>query len=192
MGDLLDMDHLDRLAASASTGSKEEHEDMAEIVAGVANKLNIGKQPKYPASLVDSILDDSDEENNVFEDDDEEVMHPSSHPLAIYSNSKTPPKMSAEQAAGFAAVADKEPRPVLIKALDRQPETPPSASTTAENEYNTGDDESDESESDDDSAQKSGNSDSAEDYSDDEDEGEDGYKAGGYHPVKVSEVYNQR
>ena len=25
-----------------------------------------------------------------------------------------------------------------------------------------------------------------------EDEGEDGYKPGGYHPVKVGEVYNQR
>lgn len=35
-------------------------------------------------------------------------------------------------------------------------------------------------------------SDSAEDYTDDEDEGEDGYKVGGYHPVKVGEVYNQR
>jgi len=40
---------------------------------------------------------------------------------------------------------------------------------------------------------KSGHgSDSAEDYTDDEDEGEDGYKPGGYHPVKVGEVYNQR
>jgi hypothetical protein len=35
-------------------------------------------------------------------------------------------------------------------------------------------------------------SDSAEDYTDDEDEGEDGYKPGGYHPVCIGEVYNQR
>jgi hypothetical protein len=35
-------------------------------------------------------------------------------------------------------------------------------------------------------------SDSAEDYTDDEDEGEDGYKQGGYHRVKIGEVYNQR
>ena len=28
--------------------------------------------------------------------------------------------------------------------------------------------------------------------SDDEDEGEEGYKLGGYHPVKNGEVYNQR
>lgn len=35
-------------------------------------------------------------------------------------------------------------------------------------------------------------SESAEDYSDDEDEGEDGYRPGGYHPVKIGEVYNQR
>jgi hypothetical protein len=36
------------------------------------------------------------------------------------------------------------------------------------------------------------NSDSAEDYTDDEDEGLDGYKPGGYHPVKPGDVYNQR
>lgn len=33
---------------------------------------------------------------------------------------------------------------------------------------------------------------SSEDYTDDEDEGEEGYKTGGYHPVKLGEVYNQR
>ena len=35
-------------------------------------------------------------------------------------------------------------------------------------------------------------SESAEDYTDDEDEGEDSYKPGGYHPVEVGEVYNQK
>ena len=35
-------------------------------------------------------------------------------------------------------------------------------------------------------------SESAEDYSDDEDEGEDGYKPGGYHRVTIGETYNQR
>ena len=58
------------------------------------------------------------------------------------------------------------------------------------------DDNDDELEDDDDkddaADDKSNNSESAEDYSDDEDEGEDGYKPGGYHPVKVGEVYNQR
>jgi serine/threonine-protein kinase SRPK3 len=33
---------------------------------------------------------------------------------------------------------------------------------------------------------------SGEDYTDDEEEGEEGYKPGGYHPVKVGEAYNQR
>ena len=37
-----------------------------------------------------------------------------------------------------------------------------------------------------------GGSESAEDYTDDEDEGEEGYRPGGYHPVKVGEAYNQR
>ena len=35
-------------------------------------------------------------------------------------------------------------------------------------------------------------SESGEDYSDDEDEGEDGYKPGGYHRVEIGETYNQR
>lgn len=38
----------------------------------------------------------------------------------------------------------------------------------------------------------SADSGSAEDYSDDEEEGEDGYKPGGYHRVSVGETYNQR
>jgi hypothetical protein len=44
----------------------------------------------------------------------------------------------------------------------------------------------------DNAAKTENGSDSAEDYSDDEDEGEEGYKLGGYHPVKNGEVYNQR
>jgi hypothetical protein len=176
------MDELDRLATSMSSATKSVDEEMAAIVAGVSNKLNIGKQPKYPASKVDSILDDSDEDNNVFEDEDEEVMPPASHPLAMFKN---PPKMDDESNA---AAEKKSP-----KACGRTSEKTPSASTTADNDYGTGDDDSNGSGSDEDAAQKSGNgSDSAEDYTDDEDEGEDGYKPGGYHPVKVGEVYNQR
>ena len=61
----------------------------------------------------------------------------------------------------------------------------------------SGDDSDSESGSDNErSKQKNGDGDkgneSTEDYSDDEDEGEDGYKVGGYHRVKVGEVYNQR
>ncbi len=41
-------------------------------------------------------------------------------------------------------------------------------------------------------SKRSKGNESAEDYSDDEDEGEDGYRVGGYHRVKVGEVYNQR
>jgi len=53
---------------------------------------------------------------------------------------------------------------------------------------NTDDEESDET---DDRNEKHG-SDSGEDYTDDEDEGEVGYKPGGYHRVKIGEVYHQR
>jgi hypothetical protein len=40
--------------------------------------------------------------------------------------------------------------------------------------------------------EKNKGNESTEDYSDDEDEGEEDYKVGGYHRVKVGEVYNQR
>ena len=75
---------------------------------------------------------------------------------------------------------------------------PLSKKATADREDETGsDDESDhDTETEEDDApkdKKDGNgSDSGEDYTDDEDEGADGYKQGGYHPVKVGEVYNQR
>jgi hypothetical protein len=54
------------------------------------------------------------------------------------------------------------------------------------------DDEDDATDSEDDKGGKGNGSDSGEDYTDDEDEGEDAYRPGGYHPVKVGEVYNQR
>lgn len=54
------------------------------------------------------------------------------------------------------------------------------------------DDEDDATDSEDGKGGKGNGSDSGEDYTDDEDEGEDAYRPGGYHPVKVGEVYNQR
>lgn len=57
----------------------------------------------------------------------------------------------------------------------------------------TSDDEDDESVASFEAKKKGGSGGhSSEDYTDDEDEGEDGYKPGGYHPVKLGEVYNQR
>ena len=57
--------------------------------------------------------------------------------------------------------------------------------------------DNDSNESRDDQTNSSGSGDdigseSAEDYSDDEDEGEDDYKPGGYHRVTIGETYNQR
>ena len=52
-------------------------------------------------------------------------------------------------------------------------------------------DDSHSQEGEDDEEKKSDHS-SGEDYSDDEDEGEEGYRPGGYHRVSVGEVYNQR
>ena len=32
----------------------------------------------------------------------------------------------------------------------------------------------------------------SEDYSNDDDEGQDGYRPGGYHPVKIGDIFNER
>lgn len=46
--------------------------------------------------------------------------------------------------------------------------------------------------SEDDDDEDDNHSGSGDDYTDDEDEGEDGYKPGGYHRVQPGEIYNQR
>jgi hypothetical protein len=60
-----------------------------------------------------------------------------------------------------------------------------------DDDADTRSDGSDDRDTADDSLEKSDDG-SGEDYSDDEDEGEEGYRPGGYHRVMIGEVYNQR
>jgi hypothetical protein len=79
-----------------------------------------------------------------------------------------------------------------IKDLLSTPLTIPALQSRKRDEGGTSDEEHD---ADDDDEEGEGDEDksseSGEDYTDDEDEGESGYKPGGYHPVNVGDIFNQ-
>eukprot|EP00526_Cylindrotheca_closterium_P002460 CAMPEP_0113651034 /NCGR_PEP_ID=MMETSP0017_2-20120614/27189_1 /TAXON_ID=2856 /ORGANISM="Cylindrotheca closterium" /LENGTH=939 /DNA_ID=CAMNT_0000563651 /DNA_START=238 /DNA_END=3057 /DNA_ORIENTATION=+ /assembly_acc=CAM_ASM_000147 len=122
------------------------------------------------------VFDDSDHDEIFNDDDDDDV--------AVDRNAGTPLDISDLLKAGASAIV--APMQKVIHKEDNK-----KASASDDNNSDSEDDtDSDEEET---TKKKSGHgSDSGEDYTDDEDEGEDGYKPGGYHRVKVGEVYNQR
>jgi hypothetical protein len=125
------------------------------------------------------VFDDSDHDE-IFDDEDDDDG-------ADDQNAGTPLDISDFLAAGASAIVAPMQK-VIHKDDDNKAGTSDDNSSVGDSdgEATDGDDE-------DDHKKKSGHgSDSGEDYTDDEDEGEDGYKTGGYHRVKVGEVYNQR
>lgn len=191
-------------------GVTNQLSDMSEIVKGVATQLSLSPR-KGP---VDVILDSDEECDEIFVDEDEDdnddgngiltsktwddsygsanldTSSPAgvaSAPVGSFtpkgSPSRIKPRHSAQ--AEYAAV---EAANIALCAAPLAPilrtdseESPSIRRRSASN--------SDGSEG---GKKKSSSGHSSEDYTDDEDEGEEGYKPGGYHPVKLGEVYNQR
>lgn len=191
-------------------GVTSQLSDMSEIVKGVATQLSLSPR-KGP---VDVILDSDEDSDEIFideEDDDNDdgnglltsktwdesygsanldatspagvVSAPGGSFMPKGSPSRINPRHSAqaEYAAVVAANTALCAAPVEPILRTDSEESPSTRHRSASN--------SDESEG---GKKKSSSGDSSEDYTDDEDEGEDGYKPGGYHPVKLGEVYNQR
>lgn len=184
---------------------------MNQIVAGVANNLSISAARKPPftpstsTKTVDKILDsDDDDDDEVFidandeEDDANEVVRETMWDSKGYKSATTPktapttvlPRNKDKANMDYASIVAANsalcavPQKAFIDQLKKE---------QPKEGYHDDDDDHSDSDSGDEQVQKSGHgSDSAEDYTDDEDEGDDGYKPGGYHPVKVGEVYNQR
>jgi len=124
------------------------------------------------------VFDDSDHDE-IFDDDDDDDV-------AVDRNAGTPLDISDLLKAGASAIV--APMQKVIHKEDNN-----KASTSDDNNSNSDDDDDTDSDDDENTKKKAGHgSDSGEDYTDDEDEGEDGYKPGGYHRVKSGEVYNQR
>jgi hypothetical protein len=191
-------------------GVTNQLSDMSEIVKSVATQLSLSPR-KLP---VDVILDSDEDSDEIFvdeEDDDNDdgngimtsktwdesygsanldetspagvTSAPGRSFMPKGSPSRIKPRHSAQ--AEYAAVA------AANTALCAAP-LAPILRTDSEESRSTRRRSESNSYGSDGGKKKSSSGHSSEDYTDDEDEGEDGYKPGGYHPVKLGEVYNQR
>lgn len=185
---------------------ERKQDEMDDVVTGISNSLKISG-----GKAVDNILDSSDEEEDgiVFTDEDENVGWDAGYgggtttavSLAASPNSKlTSPTVIAgsrkkgkndlETAAIAAAKLCAVP-PSMANKLKGGKASAGRVRGGGDNAKGGSDSEDDDDDDDEDDKSDDG-SDSGSDYTDDEHEGEAGYKPGGYHPVKVGEVYNQR
>lgn len=145
----------------------------------------------------------SSSESSVFDEDDNSGLH------QIINGVKNSLNLSRSKSDKSGAYNKSRPKTTNVKSKSEKEKARP-----LNGEYITGGDyssDSEESDSSSDSSDEDSSSsidrheeksekvsdkekgnESTEDYSDDEDEGEEGYKVGGYHRVKVGEVYNQR
>lgn len=191
------LNELDQLASQPSTSAEFSDDpqhgsnsgDMANnasvvdtIVAGVTSNLggNSAAQTATEGATgggVESLkmLDSDDGADMVFDDDDDDrdVIAEKS-PGSWVANVGGPKKQVSP--ALREEIKDLLNTPLTIPTLV-QPKS-------GRNKNHDRDDDDDDQEDD-----KS--SESGEDYTDDEDEGESGYKPGGYHPVNVGDVFNQ-
>lgn len=173
--------------AEANRGESSRSDVMDNIVAGVSI-VNTGKKYLPQDSGVDIILDSDEDE--IFDDDDDDDVADDDETGETPSSQIDYRDMLATGHSAIAAPMQKE-----VDAAQRE-----SGHAYQNSDGESGDDEDDDDEEDTESDDdengkrngKGGSSDSGEDYTDDEDEGADGYRPGGYHPVKVGEVYNQR
>jgi len=192
------LDELDQLASQPSTSAEFSDEQAAEatakggsgnvmetIVAGVTSNLGNASSPAAAgggsSGGVESLkMLDSDDgaDMDIFDDDDDD--------LAGLAD-----KSPGSWAAGVGA-PKKQVSPALreeIKDLLNTPLTIPALVQPKPGRSKEKDGPSDEDN--DERGEEDKSSESGEDYTDDEDEGESGYKPGGYHPVNVGDVFNQ-
>lgn len=178
-------DQLDQMAIQESSehqAEEEEHNNNGSSAAMICHPQNLSlavvdhnDEAEDTSSAIDALVNSDDEgEAEIFNDsdDDDDDSPPSVHQQDSHH---TPSSVRSTLSKG----ATKAFQDVL-------------ASLDGGGGGGSDDDDEDDDDDNEDDNDKSHNSDSAEDYTDDEDEGEEGYKPGGYHPVKVGEVYNQR
>ncbi|KAI2504060.1 hypothetical protein MHU86_10422 [Fragilaria crotonensis] len=196
-----------RSVSKKKSGEVEERSDVEldEIAAALSN---VGVSPKKKS--IDHIID-SDEESGgmVFLDDDENIADggggnwgPGSAsmysakadpipPSEVQSRTKNAVELEiAAMAAANTALCSVPGQNSLSNAL-KAPCVGEESKVETINNFRRKADE-DATDDDDEDDKSDGGSDSGSDYTDDEHEGDAGYKPGGYHPVKVGEVYNQR
>jgi hypothetical protein len=180
----------------ADNGDSSGSDVMDKIVAGVSSNLSksTAKKPSPHDTGVDIIVDSDEDE--IFDDEDDDDVADDSEAGDLPSAKIDYRDMLAAGASAIVAPIQK-----VVNATNRDDEESQrtgdsyhssDAESEDEDEEDAEDTESDDDDEDKPNSKGGGGSDSGEDYTDDEDEGEDGYRPGGYHPVKIGEVYNQR
>jgi hypothetical protein len=176
-------DQLDQIAITAA-----EMENDASFIGYDDEENVVVKKEKSTKSGIDALIDSDEDGAEIFNDCDESSDEDEDNVHDTPSSRRS--TMSRQSVSKFQDV---------VTALDDDVEQSRARLSNGSSEVveleddGDGDEESSSTrDEDDDDEEEKSNSDSAEDYTDDEDEGEDGYKPGGYHPVKIGEVYNQR
>jgi hypothetical protein len=156
----------------------------------VNNNPSNGRSRTGSASGIDALIDSDEDLAEIFNDGDSDdeagnvsMVSDSSHRSAAGEKPSLSPRQYRDQALGSpygkAGMNQMDADVDAIRARFSLNQQEDDDDDTASEEIDEADDDK-------------SHSDSAEDYTDDEDEGEDGYKPGGYHSVKIGEVFNQR
>lgn len=189
------MNDLDNLKPGKGGPDNATGSDMLGKGSAGASNANsgLGTPGKKPGSqdAVDIIVDSDEDE--IFDDEDDEDGGGEDE-KAVATDTAPQPLDYRDMIAAGTSVMKK-----VINTAGREEEESQRTGDSYHSSEGESDDDDDgddtESEEEDDekgNEKGGGGSDSGEDYTDDEDEGEDGYRPGGYHPVKIGEVYNQR
>jgi hypothetical protein len=193
----MDLFRKTKKAQSGLDGSLHE-EDVAQ------EKQNEPSHEEAMMLSIDNLVDSGSEDAEIFDDDEDELETPSRSVAGSTSSNRSAKSLKdiAQNMGGspFLSIPTTVQPGTMIDfesnskhsghSLEGSHHSSKSSRSGDEDVYSK---DADGATSDDkDDAEDEKGSDSAEDYTDDEDEGQDGYKAGGYHPVKVGEVYNQR
>ena len=170
--------------AAAATTTNDPIQESSDATPS-HNSLNESLQ------AMDALVDSDPESTEIFDDGDvAEDAFPPPSPSTSASSAMDAVRHLASPLFGGGARSGG--RSFHGRDLDEEGDSSSSSSSNDDDDQspNTQDD-SHSQEGEDDEEKKSDHS-SGEDYSDDEDEGEEGYRPGGYHRVSVGEVYNQR
>jgi hypothetical protein len=187
-------------------GEPIENSSHSLHITDVENPSNDDVSPED--AMMQSIDDlvDSSEEADIFDDDDDDLDETPSKSItgSLSASSTKSPGSLQDLAKNLGGTSPFLSIPKTVQHGAKNdfdgPRDLASSKSSSVGSVNSADElSSDDDDDDDDKPRKKDDdddddkgSDSAEDYTDDEDEGQDGYKPGGYHPVKVGEVYNQR
>lgn len=191
------INELDQLASEPSSNAEFSDDPQQDTAAndGLA-KINLAAASPPAAAAasggggVESLkMLDSDDgaDMGIFDDDDgDEYAGSGRKETSSFSDDKSPISWSGTGKKKVVSAALRDEIKELLNTPLTIPALNPKNKGGRDRDRDRGDSDDDDDDDHDDKSSESG-----EDYTDDEDEGQSGYKAGGYHPVKVGDIFNQ-